>query len=46
VNTGRVDAYRSLLERGYRTFALGVALHRPDEPAFDRPRAYVIHDGR
>jgi N-acetylglutamate synthase-like GNAT family acetyltransferase len=46
VNTGRHEAYRSLLERGHRPFALGVAMHRPNEPAYDRPGVYVLDDRR
>jgi GNAT superfamily N-acetyltransferase len=46
VNTGRREAYRSLLGRGHRPFAFGVAMHRPDEPAYDRPGVYVLDDRR
>jgi GNAT superfamily N-acetyltransferase len=46
VSTARREAYRMLLDRGYRPFAYGVAMHRPDEPAYDRPGAYVVDDGR
>ena len=33
VNLARRDAYRALAARGYRTFTLGVAMHRPDREA-------------
>jgi len=46
VNTGRHEAYRGLLDRGHRPFALGVAMHRPNEPAYDRPGIYVLDDRR
>jgi GNAT superfamily N-acetyltransferase len=46
VNTARREAYRALLERGYRPFAYGVAMHRPDEPAYDRSDAWVVDDRR
>jgi hypothetical protein len=46
VNTGRHDADRILLDRGHRPFALGVAMHRPNEPAYDRPDVYVLDDRR
>jgi GNAT superfamily N-acetyltransferase len=46
VNTGRHEAYRSLLDRGHRPFALGVAMHRPNEPAYDRPGIYALDDRR
>jgi GNAT superfamily N-acetyltransferase len=46
VNTGRVEAYRSLLRHGYRTDAQGVAMHRPPSPAYNRPDVYVVDDWR
>ena len=47
VNTGRVDAYRRLLARGYRTERVGVSMWlRPEEPRFDTPADYVIDDLR
>jgi GNAT superfamily N-acetyltransferase len=46
INAARHDAYGRLLERGYRPYALGIAMHRPNELAYDRPDAYVIDDGR
>ena len=46
VNLGRRLAYRDMLRRGFRTQFQGVAMHRPDSPAFNRPDAYVIDDWR
>ena len=46
VNLTRAEAYRHLLGRGFRTLSLGVAMHRPDEPAFNRPGVYVMDDWR
>lgn len=46
VNLARRDAHRALALRGYRTFMLGVAMHRPDVEAFDRPDAFVVDDRR
>ncbi len=47
VNTGRLDAYRRLLSRGFRIEQIGVAMHlRPGEPALDTPDHYVIDDLR
>lgn len=46
VNLARRDAYRVLVAHGYRTFALGVAMHRPDAEGFDRPNALVLDDRR
>ena len=47
VSTGRRDAYRRLLGRGFRTDRLGVAMWlRPDDPRFDTPTDYVVDDLR
>jgi N-acetylglutamate synthase-like GNAT family acetyltransferase len=47
VNMGRLDAYRRLLARGYRTERVGVSMWlRPEEPRFDTPAHYVLDDLR
>jgi predicted N-acetyltransferase YhbS len=47
VSTGRLDAYRRLLGRGFRADLLGVAMHlRPDQPHLDTPAHYVLDDLR
>jgi GNAT superfamily N-acetyltransferase len=47
VNTGRLDAYRRMLARGFRSDFTGVAMHsRPEAPNFDSPGDYVIDDLR
>jgi len=46
VNMGRHSAYRRMLERGFRTDIQGVAMHRPDEPGYNRPEVYLIDDWR
>jgi predicted N-acetyltransferase YhbS len=46
VNTGRHHAYRSVLARGHRPYAFGVAMHRPNEPAYDLPGVYALDDRR
>jgi len=46
VNTGRRDAYRRMLSRGFRAGLVGVAMHRPDGPGTLRPDVYVIDDWR
>lgn len=46
VNTARHGAYRALLGRGYRAILNGLTMLRPDEPALNRPDAYVIDDLR
>jgi GNAT superfamily N-acetyltransferase len=46
VNLGRSEAYRQMLARGFRTEVLGVAMHRPDSPAYNRPDVFVVDDWR
>jgi predicted N-acetyltransferase YhbS len=46
VNAARRGAYRALLGRGYRAMFHGIAMLRPDDPAYNRPDAYVIDDLR
>lgn len=47
VNTGRLDAYRRMLARGFRADLVGLAMRsRPDEPDYDGPQQYVIDDLR
>ncbi len=46
VNTARRDAYARMVDRGFRSIQQGVAMHRPDEAAYDRPDAYAIDDLR
>ena len=47
VNTGRLDAYRRLLARGFRAERIGVSMRlRPEGPHFDTPAHYVIDDLR
>jgi len=46
INTGRHEAYRQLLARGYRTHTVGVALHRPNASAYHHPGVYVLDDWR
>jgi predicted N-acetyltransferase YhbS len=46
VNTARHGAYRALLGRGYRAVINGLTMLRPNEPAYNRPDAYVIDDLR
>ncbi|HEV2073773.1 MAG TPA: GNAT family N-acetyltransferase [Thermomicrobiales bacterium] len=46
VNTARREAYRRMLESGFRTNVLGLAMDRPDKPGYDRPDVYVIDDWR
>ena len=47
VNTGRLDAYRRLLARGFRTQQVGLSMRlRPDAPHYDTPAHYVMDDLR
>lgn len=47
VNTGRLDAYRRMLRRGFRGELIGISMRlRPEEPDFDTPEHYVIDDLR
>jgi GNAT superfamily N-acetyltransferase len=42
MNLAREDAYRMLLQRGYRSEFLGVAMHRPNAPGHNRPDVFVM----
>jgi GNAT superfamily N-acetyltransferase len=46
VNTGRRDAYRRMVGRGFSAGLVGVAMHRPEQAGTLRPDAYVIDDWR
>ena len=46
VNLNRSQAYRQMLRRGFRTDIQGVAMHKPDSPAYNRPDAFVVDDWR
>jgi hypothetical protein len=46
VNLARDEAYRRMLAHGFRTFIQGVAMHKPNEAAYNRPDALVIDDWR
>jgi len=47
VNTGRLDAYRCLLARGFRTETIGISMRlHPEGPHFDTSAHYVIDDLR
>jgi N-acetylglutamate synthase-like GNAT family acetyltransferase len=46
VNTGRHHAYKRMIERKFRTDIQGVAMHKPDEPGYNRSDVYLIDDWR
>lgn len=45
-NTGRHGAYASMIARKFRTDIQGVAMHRPNEPGYNRSDVYLIDDWR
>lgn len=46
MNLARQDAYRRMIDRGFRTWLQGVTMHSPSEPGYSHPDAYVIDDWR
>jgi GNAT superfamily N-acetyltransferase len=46
MNLGRQDAYQRMVARGFRTGLQGVTMHRPNDPGYSHPDAYVIDDWR
>ncbi len=46
VNTARIEAYQQMLAMGFRTDFQGVEMHRPHQPGYSRPGAFVIDDWR
>lgn len=46
INTARHEAYRQMIDRGFRAFMEGVAMLRPNQPGYNRPDCFVIDDLR
>ncbi len=46
VNTSRDEAYRRMLAHGFHSERIGVAMHRPNDPAYNRPDVFVLDDWR
>jgi hypothetical protein len=46
VNLSRHEAYRRMLERGFRIGRTGITMHRVNEPGYSLPGVYVIDDWR
>ena len=46
VNLARLDAYREMLQAGFRTTSQGVARERNGEPGYNRPEVFLIDDWR
>lgn len=45
-NMGRHEAYSVMRARGFRTDIQGVAMHRSNDPGYNRPGVYIIDDWR
>jgi len=45
-NMARHEAYRQLVNRGFRTEIQGVAMHKDNDPGYSIPGAYIIDDWR
>ena len=45
-NTGRAQAYRSMLAQGFRAEFQGVAMHLGNDPGYNREGVYLIDDWR
>ncbi|HYC01285.1 MAG TPA: GNAT family N-acetyltransferase [Candidatus Limnocylindrales bacterium] len=46
VNTARTEAHDLIRRRGYRAQIVGVAMQRPNAPAFNRSGAFILDDWR
>jgi GNAT superfamily N-acetyltransferase len=46
VNLARLNAYREMLQAGFRTTTQGVAMHRDADPGYNRPDVFLIDDWR
>jgi len=46
MNLARVDAYRTMLEAGFRATTQGVVMERNAEPGYNRPEVFLIDDWR
>ncbi|GAC1568192.1 MAG: hypothetical protein NVS3B14_16640 [Ktedonobacteraceae bacterium] len=46
VNMGCDEAYRHMLKSGFRTDMFGIAMHKPNEPGYNRPGVYLVSDWR
>src|SRR5262249_19967826 len=46
VNTARRTAYRAVLARRWRAELIGIAMHRPADPAYTHANAVVLDDWR
>lgn len=46
VNTARQEAWAAMLDTGWRGKMAGLAMQRPNEPAYNRPGVFLIDDWR
>lgn len=46
MNMARLEAYREMLQAGFRTSAQGVVMERNAQPGYNRPGVYLIDDWR
>ncbi len=46
VNTGRYEAYRKMLSRGFQTDIVGIAMQRYNDSGYNKSGVYVIDDWR
>jgi GNAT superfamily N-acetyltransferase len=46
VSSARIEAYRMMIDLGFRATLQGVAMHRPFVEAYDRPGLFVLDDWR
>jgi GNAT superfamily N-acetyltransferase len=46
VNTSRETAYLQMLNRGFRSQSIGVAMHRPNKTGYNRDDVFVLDDWR
>jgi RimJ/RimL family protein N-acetyltransferase len=46
VNTSRDEAYTRMIARRFRTEIIGVVMHKPNEPSYNRPDVFVLDDWR
>lgn len=46
VNTARHEAYARMLTRGFRADMHGIVMHRPNDPAYNRPGTLLLDDWR
>jgi hypothetical protein len=46
VSLARKPAYEQMRARGFKPEVVGVCMHKPNEPGYHRPEAFVIDDWR